>query len=75
MLNIAVLERTGRELGVEVAKSIDAVLTSKSVDAILIATSTSTHADILERAVAAGKPVLCDRSRADGRVVRLSEVK
>jgi myo-inositol 2-dehydrogenase / D-chiro-inositol 1-dehydrogenase len=54
-------ERIGRELNVPVAQSIDAILASGAVDAILIATSTSTHADILERAVAAGKPVLCEK--------------
>lgn len=54
-------ERIARELNVPVAKSIAAILASDAVDAILIATSTSTHADILERAVAAGKPVLCEK--------------
>ncbi len=54
-------QRLGTELGVAVATSIDAVLKSDAVDAILIATSTSTHADLLERAVAAGKPVLCEK--------------
>jgi myo-inositol 2-dehydrogenase/D-chiro-inositol 1-dehydrogenase len=54
-------ERIGRELNVPIAKSIDEILTSATVDAILIASSTSTHADILERAVAAGKPVLCEK--------------
>src|SRR5882757_8968882 len=54
-------ERTASALQVPVARSIDAILTSDAVDAILIASSTSTHADLLERAVAAGKPVLCEK--------------
>lgn len=54
-------QRLGAELGVAVAASVDAVLKSDAVDAILIATSTSTHADLLERAIAAGKPVLCEK--------------
>jgi len=54
-------ERLGSALNVKVAASIDAILASDAVDAILIATSTNTHADLLERAVAAGKPVLCEK--------------
>jgi myo-inositol 2-dehydrogenase / D-chiro-inositol 1-dehydrogenase len=60
-IDVGAAERIARELNVPVATSIDAILASDSVDAILIATSTSTHADILERAVAAGKPVLCEK--------------
>ena len=54
-IDIGAAERIGRELNVPVATSIDEILASNAVDAILIATSTSTHADLLERAVAAGK--------------------
>ncbi|MGY0193966.1 inositol 2-dehydrogenase [Leptothrix sp. BB-4] len=60
-IDVAAAERIGRELNVPVAPSIDNILSSDVVDAILIATSTSTHADLLERAVAAGKPVLCEK--------------
>ncbi|WP_323033480.1 Gfo/Idh/MocA family oxidoreductase [Paracoccus sp. (in: a-proteobacteria)] len=31
------------------------------MDAILIASSTATHADLIEAAVAVGKPVLCEK--------------
>lgn len=48
-------------LGVANFESVDAVLASADVDAVLIATSTPTHADLLERAVAAGKAVLCEK--------------
>lgn len=41
--------------------SIDAVLASAEVDAVLIATATATHVDLIERAVDAGKPVLCEK--------------
>ena len=34
---------------------------SDDVDAVLIATATPTHADYIEAAVAAGKPVLCEK--------------
>lgn len=60
-IDAAAAERVGAALHSPVAKSIDEVLASSSVDAILIATSTPTHADLLERAVAAGKPVLCEK--------------
>jgi myo-inositol 2-dehydrogenase/D-chiro-inositol 1-dehydrogenase len=60
-IDVGAAERIGHELGVPVAPSIDEILASSAVDAILIATSTSTHAGLLERAVAAGKPVLCEK--------------
>ena len=37
------------------------VFGSPEVDAVLIATSTPTHADFIEEAVAAGKPTLCEK--------------
>ncbi|MDE1947834.1 MAG: inositol 2-dehydrogenase [Burkholderiales bacterium] len=60
-VDAAAAQRVAGALNVPVAKSVDAILASDSVDAILIASSTSTHADLLERAVAAGKPVLCEK--------------
>lgn len=42
-------------------ESVEAVLASPEVDAILIASSTATHADLIEAAVAVGKPVLCEK--------------
>lgn len=41
--------------------SADEVFASSDVDAILVATSTPTHADFIEKAVTAGKPVLCEK--------------
>ncbi len=41
--------------------SAEAIFDSDDVDAVLIATATDTHADLLEMAVAAGKPVLCEK--------------
>jgi myo-inositol 2-dehydrogenase / D-chiro-inositol 1-dehydrogenase len=51
----------GSKLGVTVFDSAEAVFSSKDVDAVLIATSTPTHADFIEKAVAAGKPILCEK--------------
>jgi myo-inositol 2-dehydrogenase / D-chiro-inositol 1-dehydrogenase len=47
--------------GVRIFSSPEEVFASPDVDAVLVATVTSTHADYIERAVAAGKPVLCEK--------------
>ena len=49
------------EHGVTAAASPEAVFGSGEVDAVLVATATPTHADYIEAAVAAGKPVLCEK--------------
>lgn len=54
-------DAVARKTGAEVFSSVEAVLASDKVDAVLIATATDTHADLLEMAVAAGKPVLCEK--------------
>lgn len=41
--------------------SLDAILNDPDIDAVLIATSTDTHSDLIERACAAGKAVLCEK--------------
>lgn len=48
-------------LGVPKFDTAEAIFSSADVDAVLIATSTPTHADFIEQAVAAGKPVLCEK--------------
>jgi myo-inositol 2-dehydrogenase / D-chiro-inositol 1-dehydrogenase len=54
-------EAVSEKTGAEVFASAEAVFGSTKVDAVLIATATDTHADLLEMAVAAGKPVLCEK--------------
>lgn len=54
-------DAVAKKTGAEVFSSVAAVLASDMVDAVLIATATDTHADLLELAVAAGKPVLCEK--------------
>lgn len=54
-------DEVGGKLGVVVFNSADDVFSSAAVDAVLIATSTPTHADFIEKAVAAGKPILCEK--------------
>ena len=41
--------------------SLEAAVTARDVDAVLIASSTDTHADWIERCAAAGKPVFCEK--------------
>ena len=47
----------------DVAHAMDPkeIFSSADVDAVLIATATETHADYIQMAVAAGKPVLCEK--------------
>lgn len=54
-------QEVAEKLGVRQFDSVQAVLESGDVDAVLIATSTATHADLLEQAVAAGKAILCEK--------------
>ena len=54
-------EEVAARNGITAADSPDTILASGDVDAVLVATATDTHADYIERAVAAGKPVLCEK--------------
>lgn len=60
-VNQAAAETVAKALGVTAAASAAEVFASPNVDAVLIATATPTHADYIEMAVAAGKPVLCEK--------------
>lgn len=52
---------TAAALSAKAYDSAAEVFGDPEVEAILIATSTPTHADLLEQAIAAGKPVLCEK--------------
>ena len=43
------------------ARTVDDIINDPAIDAVLIATSTDTHSDLIERATAAGKAVLCEK--------------
>lgn len=43
------------------AQSTEEIIANPAIDAVLIATSTDTHADLIEAATAAGKAVLCEK--------------
>ena len=53
-------QKLADEYGCEV-RDTDAILADPEIDAVLIATSTDTHSDLIERATAAGKAVLCEK--------------
>ncbi|KQB97430.1 inositol 2-dehydrogenase [Loktanella sp. 1ANDIMAR09] len=69
-------QKLAAEYGCE-ARSTDDIIADPAIDAILIATSTDTHSDLMEKVTAAGKAVLCEkpvdlsleRARACQRVV------
>ena len=44
-----------------VVKSADEVISDPNIDAILIATSTDTHSDFIEKASSSGKAILCEK--------------
>ena len=56
----AAAARVAVETGANVA-AIDAVLADRTIDAIAVCTPTDTHADLIERAVTAGKAVFCEK--------------
>ncbi|GAA5658003.1 inositol 2-dehydrogenase [Brucella sp. NBRC 13694] len=60
-LHVPAAQEIAQKFGVPLFDSAEAIFTSDAVDAVLIATSTATHADLIEQAVAAGKPVLCEK--------------
>ena len=49
-----------KDFGIE-ARALDDILADSEIDAILIASSTNTHADLIERGVAAGKAIFCEK--------------
>lgn len=59
-VNAAAAEELATKLGAKVASSPEEIWTS-DVDAVLIASSTNTHAELLNRAIKAGKPAYCEK--------------
>ncbi len=54
-------EAIANRLGVTSFASAEDIFSADDVDAVLVASSTATHVDFIERGVAAGKPVLCEK--------------
>ncbi|WP_343116702.1 inositol 2-dehydrogenase [Ostreiculturibacter nitratireducens] len=59
-INQAAAQKLAAQYGAE-ARDTDAIIADPAIDAVLIATSTDTHSDLIERATAAGKAVLCEK--------------
>lgn len=53
--------RAAKECGTRCADSVDAILGDAAIDAVLIASSTDTHCELIERSARAGKAVLCEK--------------
>ncbi|WP_313195235.1 inositol 2-dehydrogenase [Shinella zoogloeoides] len=74
-------EKVAEAQGVLAAASAEEIFASDDVDAVLIATATPTHADYIEKAVAAGKAVLCEKpidldlARVNACAAKISETK
>ncbi|MDG1421551.1 MAG: inositol 2-dehydrogenase [Tateyamaria sp.] len=60
-IQTAAAKDIAEKLNASVADSAKAIFIDPSIDAVLIATATPTHADYIEAAVKAGKPVLCEK--------------
>src|SRR5512134_1950638 len=56
----AAAEALARQHGAEVA-DVERVFGDRSIGVVLIASSTDTHAELIERAAAAGKAIFCEK--------------
>ena len=59
-VNQAAAEKLAAAYGAQARTSLD-IINDPAIDAVLIATSTDTHAGLIEAAAAAGKAVLCEK--------------
>lgn len=62
-INAAAAGEVAKATGAKVSDR-DAALADPNVDAVLICSATPTHVELMEAAVAAGKPVLCEKPLA-----------
>lgn len=59
-INTEAAAKLAAQYGAE-ARTTDAILNDPAINAVLVATSTDTHSDLIERATGAGKAVLCEK--------------
>jgi len=59
--NAATANAIGRDIGVETADSLEAILCRPDVDVVCITTPSGTHQEFAVRSLAAGKHVLCEK--------------
>lgn len=57
----AAARETASSFGASAVSAPDAILEGTEVDAVMIATSTDTHADLIEAAARAGKAIFCEK--------------
>lgn len=60
-VNAEAADALAEATGAARADSPEAIFADPEVDAVIVASVTATHADYIEAAVAAGKPVLCEK--------------
>jgi myo-inositol 2-dehydrogenase/D-chiro-inositol 1-dehydrogenase len=60
-VNDEAAQKLAGRFGAQVGGSVQEVFAADDVDAVLIASSTNTHADLLHAAIAARKPVYCEK--------------
>jgi len=60
-LDAATARAVADRLGCRAAGSLEEILGDAGIDAVVIATPTSTHADMIETVAAAGKPLFCEK--------------
>jgi myo-inositol 2-dehydrogenase/D-chiro-inositol 1-dehydrogenase len=59
-VNTEAAAKLAAQYGAE-ARTSEAIIADPAIDAVLIATSTDTHSDLIEKATRAGKAVLCEK--------------
>ncbi|WGT49636.1 inositol 2-dehydrogenase [Thioclava nitratireducens] len=59
-VNAEAVRALAAKFGANVASS-EEIIADPEIDAVLVATSTDTHSDLIEKATAAGKAVLCEK--------------
>ncbi len=60
-VNAQICNTTAMRHKAEAARSADALLKAQNIDAVVVASATETHADLIEKAVDHGKPILCEK--------------
>jgi myo-inositol 2-dehydrogenase/D-chiro-inositol 1-dehydrogenase len=60
-VNLEAASRLAAPYGAAASADVAAALGAPEIDAVLVASSSNTHAELVTRAVAAGKPVFCEK--------------